>query len=146
MRGQVVDVSEGLRLAAAREVDAALEQLSQSRPVIDQAKGALMLTYALDADTAFELLRCYSQRANVKVREVAALLVEAPQQGWPERIRLILDQLVAELRSPPRRRTLAPSPGSARSVVGGVRGDPLHERPGRLPVRPHEVQKLQRCG
>ena len=96
VHGQVVDVSEGLRLAAAREVDAALEQLSRSRPVIDQAKGALMLTYRLDADAAFELLRSYSQRANVKVREVASLLVLPG--GWSERTRLMLDQLVAELR------------------------------------------------
>ncbi len=96
--GQVLDVTEGLRLAAAREVDAALEQLSQSRPVIDQAKGALMLTYGLDADAAFELLRRYSQRANVKVRDVASLLVRPG--GWPGRTRQMLDRLLAELTHP----------------------------------------------
>ena len=45
--------------------------------MIEQAKGALMISYGLDADRAFRLLRSYSQRANVKLRDVARNVVEA---------------------------------------------------------------------
>lgn len=77
VRGYVVDVTEPLRRTSARVVDEALEQISQSRAVIEQAKGALMLRFGLDADEAFALLRGSSQQANVKLRDVAGLLLEA---------------------------------------------------------------------
>ena len=41
---------------------------------IEQAKGALMVTYGLTADEAFELLRFHSQTRNVKLRAIAAQL------------------------------------------------------------------------
>ena len=77
VRGYVVDLTEPLRLAASREIDDAMEQMARSRPVIDQAKGALMLVYTVDDAAAFELLRRYSQQVNVKVRDVARQLVDA---------------------------------------------------------------------
>ncbi len=92
--GYIVDLTEPLRLAASREVDDAMEQMSRSRPLIEQAKGGLMLTYGLDEAAAFELLRRYSQQVNVKVRDVAAQLVEsAADGGWPAEVRGGLDQL-----------------------------------------------------
>ena len=42
--------------------------------VIEQAKVALMVTYGLTADEAFELLRFHSQTRNVKLRAIAAQL------------------------------------------------------------------------
>lgn len=77
IRGFLVDLTEAVRRTTAREVDEAIELMSQSRHVIEQAKGALMISYGLDADRAFRLLRSYSQRANVKLRDVARNVVEA---------------------------------------------------------------------
>lgn len=53
---------------------AALEGKLLSLPAIEQAKGALMVTYGLSADAAFALLRFHSQQRNVKVRAIAAQL------------------------------------------------------------------------
>ena len=50
-----------------------------NRDMIGQAKGLLMQRFA-DSDTAFDLLRRASQHHNVKVRYLAAELVEAQQQ------------------------------------------------------------------
>jgi hypothetical protein len=104
VRGYVVDLTEPLRLAAAREVDDAIEQLSRSRPLIDQAKGALMMAYTVDDAAAFELLRRYSQQVNVKLREVARLLVESASTtgSWPSDVRATLDRLALEAPVPVR--------------------------------------------
>lgn len=45
-----------------------------SLPAIEQAKGALMVTYGISADAAFSMLRFHSQNRNVKVRTIAAQL------------------------------------------------------------------------
>ena len=83
--GFLVDVTEAVRRTTAREVDEAMELMSQSRPAIEQAKGALMVTYGLDPDEAFLLLRRYSQQVNVKVRDVARNIVEALPRRRPAR-------------------------------------------------------------
>lgn len=75
LTGQLIDLTE-LRLAATREVaDEAVAASAQHRAVIEQAKGALMLAYRMDADTAFGWLRRRSQDTNVKLHDVAAELV-----------------------------------------------------------------------
>ncbi len=48
-----------------------------SRKLIGQAQGILMERYALDADHAFEVLRRYSQNGNMKLRDVAQMVVES---------------------------------------------------------------------
>jgi phenylpropionate dioxygenase-like ring-hydroxylating dioxygenase large terminal subunit len=52
-----------------------------NRGMIGQAKGVLMQRFTCDSDTAFDLLRRASQNHNVKVRHLAAELVDAQQQG-----------------------------------------------------------------
>ena len=47
-----------------------------SAPVIEQAKGIVMAQNQCGPDEAFDLLRRASQRANIKVSVLAALLVE----------------------------------------------------------------------
>lgn len=93
--GQVVDVTEPVRLTTSHDVEEALERLSQTRPAIDQAKGALMFAYNVDAETAFALLREYSQHVNRKVRDLAADLVEGLSRpgGWSAGTRHLLDRL-----------------------------------------------------
>ena len=56
----------------ARDMAAAM----RSRAVIEQAKGIIMAERRIDADAAFEYLVDISQRANVKLRDVAHRLVD----------------------------------------------------------------------
>ena len=96
--GILVDLTEAVRRTTAREVDEAMELMSQSRPAIEQAKGALMISYGLDADRAFQLLRSYSQRTNVKLRDVARNVVEAlVDRDLPLGSRATWDELAADV-------------------------------------------------
>lgn len=52
-----------------------------TRDLIGQAKGVLMRNNSCSPDAAFELLRQASQRTNVKIRQLAAELVQAQQDG-----------------------------------------------------------------
>ena len=68
-----------------------LRQALQSRSVIDQAKGLVRSWLCCSEDEAFQALTSASQRANVKVRQLAAELValasdcEADAEPWLER-------------------------------------------------------------
>lgn len=76
------DISGDLALSASTEPSRAkllaqvamLEGKLLTLPAIEQAKGALMLTYGLTADAAFALLRFHSQSRNLKIRAIAAQL------------------------------------------------------------------------
>ncbi|HEV7654063.1 MAG TPA: ANTAR domain-containing protein [Mycobacteriales bacterium] len=59
-----------------RQQELQLRDALISRAVIDQAKGVLMARNGWDADTAFAELAQRSQRANVKLRDIARQLVE----------------------------------------------------------------------
>ena len=78
-----------------------LQERAATLPVIEQAKGALMLAYALTADEAFALLRSYSQNRNVKIRDIAARLTEnldtSPRSAVAGRT---LDRLLDEVTTP----------------------------------------------
>ena len=73
--GHVIDLTT-LRLGATRAAaNHAVNEAAKHRAVIEQAKGMLMLTYRIDADTAFGLLRRHSQTTNTKVHDLAARLI-----------------------------------------------------------------------
>jgi hypothetical protein len=73
--GHVIDLTT-LRLSATRAAaNHAVDEAAKHRAVIEQAKGMLMLTYRIDADTAFDVLRRHSQTTNTKVHDLAAHLV-----------------------------------------------------------------------
>ena len=58
---------------------AMVDQLTQaldSRDVIGQAKGMLMVRHDMDSDQAFDTLRTVSQHRNVKLRDVATMIVD----------------------------------------------------------------------
>ncbi|MEV0074482.1 MULTISPECIES: ANTAR domain-containing protein [unclassified Amycolatopsis] len=54
-----------------------LEDALATRPVIEQAKGMLMVLRTCSADDAFTALREISQHTNVKLHDVAAVVVAA---------------------------------------------------------------------
>jgi AmiR/NasT family two-component response regulator len=53
----------------------------ESLPVIEQAKGILMAQTHCTSEQAFDLLRRASQRSNVRVRDLAAQIVEGAASG-----------------------------------------------------------------
>ena len=63
------------------EVASGLQAAMQSRAVIEQAKGMLMVTEGCTADEAFTLLARTSQRDNVKLRELARRIVDGEHDG-----------------------------------------------------------------
>jgi hypothetical protein len=54
----------------------AVELSAETRATIEQAKGALMITYGLDDDEAFALLRWHSQHSNIKLRDIATAITD----------------------------------------------------------------------
>lgn len=75
--GAVPGYDEYDEVAALRRQVAQLQQALQSRGVIEQAKGMLMLCYDVDSDHAFAILRRFSQHRNVKLHTIAHTLVHA---------------------------------------------------------------------
>jgi hypothetical protein len=58
-----------------------LRLLAISLPLIEQAKGVLMGHYGIGADTAFAVLRRWSSSRQLKLRDLAAALVEEASRG-----------------------------------------------------------------
>ncbi|MBV8930836.1 MAG: PAS and ANTAR domain-containing protein [Mycobacteriaceae bacterium] len=53
------------------QVTVAVAEIAESRGIIEQAKGMLMLVYRINAESAFELIKWRSQETNVKLRVLA---------------------------------------------------------------------------
>ena len=70
---------------------------------IEQAKGAIMVTYGLTADAAFELLRFHSQTRNIKLRVIAAHLASLLGSSPSSKDAIIqFDRLIDQVTEPPR--------------------------------------------
>jgi hypothetical protein len=54
-----------------------LRRRLETQTVIEQSKGLLMGYYGIDADTAFALLKRWSQSSNTKLRDISSILVDA---------------------------------------------------------------------
>jgi GAF domain-containing protein len=72
--GYVLHATE---VRAQHELAEQLQRALESRDTIGQAKGVLMARHGVDATGAFAMLRRLSQEHNIKLRDVAASLVEA---------------------------------------------------------------------
>jgi ANTAR domain len=82
LHGHAIDLTDLL----ATETSAAVEQSARHRAAIEQVKGALMHTYGIDQDEAFDVLRSYSNTLNVKLATLAELVaraMSAPVAGRP---------------------------------------------------------------
>jgi anti-anti-sigma factor len=126
LRGYVVDLTEPQARARSQELATAMRRAVASRATIEQAKGALMLAYGLDAGAAFALLSWQSQHANVKLRDLAERLVAAVTGDSlaPASLRQQLDEIIYGL--PAAMPDTAPAPDTAvgaMSVPGGGETD-----------------------
>jgi hypothetical protein len=94
LTGCVIDITDMMRGHANEAVAGAAEH----RAVIEQAKGALMLSFGIPEEAAFELLRTYSSRANTKLSVVAEHIAHGlsdAQFSREEPVRSLLDILLA---------------------------------------------------
>lgn len=101
--GFTIDVTE----AAQHEVNAAVEASREHRAAIEQVKGALTATYALEDDVAFQLLRRASMEHNTKVADLAEAVMSRlrdPQDRFHQRRDLALLELVEQTAAALKRR------------------------------------------
>ena len=84
-------LSLAVRLVHDVEVTDQLRAALTSRTVIDQAIGIIMGQDLCDADTAFAVLRAASQNRNIKLRVVAAEILNAVSKKVPTQGRPVLD-------------------------------------------------------
>ncbi|BDZ42147.1 hypothetical protein GCM10025865_14460 [Paraoerskovia sediminicola] len=75
VEGYLVDISEPQSVVVEQDVQRSLAHFREGAAVIEQAKGALMVTRGADADEAFAELRRRSNETNVPLREVATSLL-----------------------------------------------------------------------
>lgn len=100
LSGFVVDLTEPWQDNARVAVAASVEH----RAAIEQAKGALMLSFGIEEDAAFGLLRAYSNQHNVKLAVVAERIVaglSAPEFSRDEPVRSLLDIVIGLKPQPP---------------------------------------------
>ncbi len=89
--GFYVEVTESVQ----SNVTKAMFRVVESRAVIEQAKGVLMVTYGVDADRAFDILRWRSQATQVKLKTVAAEFVNTlMRQGLSSECTSAVDRLL----------------------------------------------------
>jgi hypothetical protein len=74
--GYLIDVTDALHRDVQAATRMAVELSAATRATIEQAKGALMITYGLDEDEAFALLRWHSQHSNIKLRDIATAITD----------------------------------------------------------------------
>ncbi|MFE5703657.1 PAS and ANTAR domain-containing protein [Rhodococcus koreensis] len=82
--GFYIDITDSHRNDVKDSVDETVAALEQSRAVIEQAKGALMLVYGIPADRAFDILTWRSQETNIRLRTLAERLVAAIGELEPD--------------------------------------------------------------
>jgi hypothetical protein len=97
VRGFMVDVTGSKRSQTARDIDEAVRRSAESRAAIEQAKGVIMAALGIDEDTAFTLLKRSSQNANVKLRELAQIMLTTLAEMRTRGIdaRKVVEQLLA---------------------------------------------------
>lgn len=85
--GSYVDVTRVLQ----KDVSAVVSEVAESRAVIEQAKGVLMVAYRISAERAFDILVWRSQETNVKVRDLSARFLAAFTGRLPTEVLSDLD-------------------------------------------------------
>lgn len=85
--GFYVDVTDVVQA----DVSAAVSEVAESRAVIEQAKGILMVAYGISPERAFDILVWRSQETNVKVRELATRFLAAFTGKLPTEVLSDLD-------------------------------------------------------
>ena len=101
--GYFIDLTDDFDHETNKLVREAVAASAEHRATIEQAKGALMLAYGLDADQAFAMLSWWSRNRNVKVRDLAERLVGMSVAGevTDGSLRHAFDALLHDISSAP---------------------------------------------
>ena len=75
LRGYLIDLTDSFREVVQQETADGIARSVANRAAIEQAKGALMATYGITSDEAFQALRAYSNHTNVKLNVLAGYVV-----------------------------------------------------------------------
>ena len=94
VQGYITDLTDEIRGRARVEATHQIRSAVEGREIIDRAKGVLALVYGMSADEAFGLLRGASNDRNVKVRDLAHLIVATATKHGVES-RNTLDDLLS---------------------------------------------------
>lgn len=131
--GFYIDVTDAHNTDIQASFGENLAEVVATRAVIEQAKGALMLMYGIDAERAFDVLTWRSQEANLKVRAIAeALLAEiATAVDMPPRVRDRFDHIFLTAGNEPTR-GLQPGPSVAARLSPQNGGGPSRTKGRRL--------------
>ncbi len=78
-----VSVANARAYAKAQTLIEQLNEALQSRDVIGQAKGIIEVREDCGPDEAFDRLRSVSQHRNIKLRDLAAAIVQSPDAFFP---------------------------------------------------------------
>ena len=113
VRGYLLDQTAPLRRDVEQETAEGIARSVATRAVIEQAKGALMATYGVSADEAFQALRAYSNHTNVKLNALAAYLVA--ELANPVHARLRPQEKVGEILA-----AVTDQPGLLHHTRGGA--------------------------
>lgn len=112
IEGYYIDLTSARRDETEADVQHALARKAQAGPLIDQAKGMIMLAEGCTADEAFARLRTCSEHANRKLADIARDLVESVSGGpSSDLVSEILDRLVIAARRGQVDATVQGSPG-----------------------------------
>jgi hypothetical protein len=104
--GYFVDITDAGRRASEADIHDAVEKSAATRAVIEQAKGALMVVQGVSAEDAFAVLRWHSSHANLKLRDVAALITQGmsdpltSEETPNQRISRLLAAVVPQFNAP----------------------------------------------
>lgn len=100
VEGYYIDLTAARRDETESDVQDALSRKAQAGPLIDQAKGMIMLAEGCTAVEAFERLRTCSQDANRKVADIARELIEAVSgsEAGSEAVSMILNGFIDAAR------------------------------------------------
>ncbi|MBV6759158.1 PAS and ANTAR domain-containing protein [Rhodococcus opacus] len=102
--GFYIDITDSHRSDVKDSVDETVAELEQSRAVIEQAKGALMLVYGIPADRAFDILTWRSQETNTRLRTIAEHIVAAFDELEPDTgLRTRFDHVLLTAHQPSHR-------------------------------------------
>ncbi len=96
--GFYIDVTDTLESTIADTVDHIAADITASRGAIEQAKGMLMIIYNIPADRAFDILVWRSQETNVKLRDLAAALLDRAHENFklPHTLRTDFDHILLD--------------------------------------------------
>lgn len=101
--GYYIDLGADLANLSREVVDEALSDVVDARARIEQAKGALMFVYGINAEQAFAVLQWRSQETNTKLRVLADKLAGAVVAlgGGPLQQRTQFDHLLLTIHEHP---------------------------------------------